>query len=354
MNKHNYTFIDLFAGIGGIRIGFEQAGGECVFSSEWDKWARITYKAFFGHAPTNSDIHEITNQNPEFIDRHISNHDILTGGFPCQPFSIAGVSKRGSMGRPHGFNDPTQGTLFFEILKVIRAKKPKIIFLENVKNLKFHEETETYKVILDSVSEPEKGLKYVVVDQIIDAKHWVPQHRERIFFIAVREDLGIAKEELSECLNIKDVSRKLTLSQILENEKKTKAYTLTLGTWNALKKHKQRHQAKGNGFGYAIIDKPYKDKTTRTLSARYYKDGGEILLTQRDTDIPRKLMPIECLRLQGFPKKYEDYFNGRYEQPVSDHQAYRQFGNSVAVPVISFLAKNIIALLDKLNTDSEE
>jgi DNA (cytosine-5)-methyltransferase 1 len=350
MNKGNHTFIDLFAGIGGIRIGFEQAGGECVFSSEWDKWSRLTYKAFFGHAPTNKDIHDITKKNPEYINKHISDHDILTGGFPCQPFSIAGVSKKGSMGRPHGFDDPTQGTLFFEILKVIRAKKPKIVFLENVKNIRFHEGTETYKVILDSLAEPEKGLKYVVVDQIIDARHWVPQHRERIFFVAIREDLGIAKEELLECLNIGDITRQVTLSQILESEEKTRAYTLTLGTWNALQKHKQRHQLKGNGFGYAVIEKPFKNKTTRTLSARYYKDGGEILIRQSGTDIPRKLMPIECLRLQGFPKRYENFFNGRLEQPVSDHQAYRQFGNSVAVPVIGFLAKNIIALLDKLKS----
>ena len=338
------NFIDLFAGIGGIRAGFELAGFNCIYGSEIDRYSRETYKAFFGEYPDNDDITTVT-KDKESIESTIPTHSILTAGFPCQPFSLAGVSKKNSMKNPHGFDDKTSGTMFFHIKKIIRVKKPDIIFLENVKNLRSHNGKKTYSTIMNSLAKPMEGLEYIVADKVIDASKWVPQHRERIFFVCLKKKKNIKKEINSDFIKEKIFPEnpsmvKRDLSEILDDNCSAK-YTLRDGTWNALKKHKAKHLKKGNGFGYGKINPPFKGKTTRTLSARYYKDGAEILIGNGENTNPRRLTPLECFKLQGFPEKYEDFFNGTIEQPVSDHQAYKQFGNAVAVPLIFDIAKNI-------------
>lgn len=343
MNK--FTFIDLFAGIGGIRIGFERAGAKCVFSSEIDKFARKTYSAFFQSTPDNYDIKDITSNDPSFIDKSINDHDILTAGFPCQPFSLAGVSIKNSLGIPHGFEDKTHGTLFFDIKKIIQVKKPKVIFLENVKNLRSHNKGNTYQIIIDSLNQPTKDLQYTVSDHVIDASHWLPQHRERVFILCFRKDLKIQKSDIDLILSYVPEIRNYELDYVIKEEDISSKYTLTNGTWNALKSHRKKHEKRGNGFGYSMIKRPFYGNITRTLSARYYKDGAEILIPQKSSKNPRRLTPLECLRLQGFPNEYELFFNGKNDQPVSDHQAYKQLGNSVAVPVITYLAKAIIDVL---------
>ena len=338
-------FIDLFCGIGGIRIAFEQAGFECVFSSEIDKYCRTTYKEFFGEKPDNEDIKTITSSNYK-IRKYIPDHNVLTAGFPCQPFSLAGVSKKNSMDKKHGFKDETSGTLFFDIKQIIREKEPSIILLENVKNLKSHNEKKTYETIYNTLQNPKRGLKYIVTEKIIDGSKWVPQHRERIFILAVNKNFkdGIDKAVLDSIFPKGPSMEPPRLSDILVNEPKEK-YTLRLGTWQALKNHAARHKQKGNGFGYCKIDPPFHDKITRTLSARYYKDGAEILLGNDLSMMPRRLTPLECLRLQGFPKALEKYYNGKALQPVSDNQAYKQFGNSVVVPLLHDIARNINKIL---------
>ena len=332
-------FIDLYAGIGGIRFGFESRGAKCVFSSEWNKFAQATYKAFHGEMPFG-DITDVD------VENDIPKHNILTAGFPCQPFSLAGVSKKNSMGRAHGFNDPTQGTEFFKVKEILRIKQPEAFLLENVKNLKSHDKQRTYKVI-------EKELRKVGYDFnsfIIDSANWLPQHRERIFIVGFRKDLKQAKF-LSDLEIPIPKKRSKSLGQILLDEEEIlekfgSKYTLTEGTWRALQRHKSKHLAKGNGFGFGLISPPFNGKVTRTMSARYYKDGGEILIAQEHTETPRKILPIEALRLQGFPKKCEKFLDGTKEQPVSDTQFYKQFGNSVSVPVIKVFAKIIT---DKLS-----
>jgi DNA (cytosine-5)-methyltransferase 1 len=335
------TFIDLFCGIGGIRIAFEKAGFGCVYSSELDKYCRMTYKTFFGAEPENDDIRNIT-INSRTIKNHVPDHNILTGGFPCQPFSLAGVSKKNSMNRSHGFEDETSGTLFFDIKEIIKAKEPDVILLENVKNLKSHNKNRTYNIISKTLKKPKRGLEYFVKEKIIDASKWVPQHRERIFILAVKKSFkrGLTEEFHESIFPNAPIKKSKTLLNILEDSVDTK-YTVPLGTWNALKRHAERHKNKGNGFGYGKIDPPFKDKISRTLSARYYKDGAEILIGDGSRKRPRRLTPLECLRLQGFPKKYEKFYNGKLEQPVSDHQAYKQFGNSVSVPLLCDIARNI-------------
>ena len=339
------TFIDLFCGIGGIRIAFESAGFDCVYSSELDKYCRTTYKNFFGAEPDNDDIKKITTSS-KMIKKHVPDHNILTGGFPCQPFSLAGVSKKNSMNRSHGFEDETSGTLFFDIKEIIKAREPDVILLENVKNLKSHNNYKTYDIISKTLKKPKRGLNYFVKEKIIDASKWVPQHRERIFIIAVKKSFKPdLSEELHDSIFPKLPSKKSkTLLGILEDNVDSK-YTVPLGTWNALKRHAARHKKKGNGFGYGQINPPFDNKVSRTLSARYYKDGAEILIGDGTKKRPRRLTPLECLRLQGFPKKFEKYFDGKLEQPVSDHQSYKQFGNSVAVPLLTDIAKNINKIL---------
>ncbi len=309
-------FIDLFAGIGGFRLALSSLGAECVFSSEWNKFAAQTYLTNFGEQ-VEGDIRQI---NPFTIP----DHDVLCGGFPCQPFSIAGVSKKNALGHKHGFEDQHQGNLFFEIIKIIQAKRPKILFLENVKNLKSHDQGNTWKVIETSL----KNCNYHVFAQIIDAKYYLPQHRERIFIVGFEKNI-FPNIHFSFPTNPKN--RLYELNQVIENNV-PEIYTLTDKLWAYLFQRKISQTEKGNGFGYGLIN-PTIDEYTRTLSARYYKDGSEILIEQPNKN-PRRLTPRECARLQGFPDDFKIV--------VSDTQAYRQFGNSVAVPVISTIYTQIL------------
>lgn len=312
-----FTFIDLFAGIGGTRLGFERAGGECVFTSEYDKYCQITYKK--NHRPTHEiagDIREVT-KSTERIKAMVPDHDVLVAGFPCQPFSIAGVSKKNSLGRAHGFECSTQGTLFFDICKILQHKEPTAFMLENVRNLKSHDKGRTFTTIMESLDE----LGYKAVAKVIDAKPWVPQHRERIFIVGFKQQTAFSFDQVK-------VSRKFpTLGSILEKSVDDR-YTLTAHLWKYLRDYRKKHEAAGNGFGFSKVGP--KD-TARTLSARYYKDGSEILVDRGGTKNPRRLTPRECARLMGFPDTFEI--------PVSDTQAYKQFGNSVVVDVIEAVAK---------------
>lgn len=313
--RNKIKFIDLFAGIGGIRLGFEKAGAKCVWSNDYDKHAAVTYTANFGEDDfVLEDIKKIPSSNiPDF--------DILCGGFPCQPFSIAGISKKNSLGRPNGFADQTQGTLFYEIVRIIKEKKPKAFFLENVKNLERHDRGRTFSVIKDTL----ESLGYSFYHKVIDAKAVVPQHRERIFMVGFRNrNLDFSFPEIRD--------KKPVIKDILEKDVPEK-YTLTDHLWNYLQKYAEKHKAKGNGFGFGLVD---FNNYSRTLSARYHKDGSEILIPQKNNN-PRKLTPRECARLQGFPDTFKI--------PVSDTQAYRQFGNAVAVPIIELIAKEIVKTL---------
>ena len=312
--KKEFTFIDLFAGIGGMRIAFDKAGGRCVFSSEWNKFSQQTYKTNFGDIP-DGDITKIKAKD-------IPNHDILVGGFPCQPFSLAGVSSKKALGRKHGFEDETQGTLFFDIVRIIREKKPKAFLLENVKNLKSHDKGKTFKVIMKKLQE---DLEYDVHVKIVDASSVVPQHRERIFIVGFKKPMDFKFPKM--------IDKRPTLADILQKQVDEK-YTLKDGTWNSLQRHKKKHQEKGNGFGFNLVTNT--KEIAKTLSARYYKDGAEILIAQKKNN-PRKLTPRECASLMGFPKSFKI--------EVSDNQAYRQFGNAVVVPVVKEIAKEIVRTL---------
>lgn len=328
-------FIDLYAGIGGIRFAFEAHENNCVFSSEWNKYSQITYNAFHGETPFG-DIHEIKNINVEIPD-----HNLLTAGFPCQPFSLAGVSKKNSQGKQHGFDDATQGTEFFKVKEILRVKQPEVFLLENVKNLKSHDKGRTFATICESLTE----IGYIFKSKIIDAANWVPQHRERIYIIGFRKDLNITEEQIYSIFPENPEQRIYELKDIITPENEIREiygdkYTLGLGTWNALQRHRDRHKSLGNGFGFNMIRKPFGNNITRTMSARYYKDGAEILLEQ-EGDIPRRITPLEACKLQGFPTQCYDFFNGELNQPVSDGQSYKQFGNSVAVPVLTAIAENM-------------
>lgn len=319
--KANFTFIDLFAGIGGMRLAFEEAGGECVYSNEWNKFSQQTYMANFGDMPDG----DITQVNAD----DIPDHDVLVAGFPCQPFSIAGVSKKNSLGRATGFADKTQGTLFFDVCRILEAKRPKAFMLENVKNLCSHDKGKTFKVITESLNE----LGYEVFYKVIDGQAFVPQHRERIIIV------GFDRERYGSFFdfefNIIPKEPKPVIADILEKEVSEK-YTLSDKLWIYLQNYAAKHKAAGNGFGYGIAP---LDGVSRTLSARYYKDGSEVLIEQEGKN-PRKLTPRECARLQGFPDSFAI--------PVSDTQAYRQFGNSVVVPLMAAVAKLIINKINEL------
>ena len=320
--KQKFTFIDLFAGIGGMRIAYERAGGTCVYSSEWNKYSQQTYKANFGDEP-DGDITKVD------AEKDIPDHDILVAGFPCQPFSIAGVSKKQSMGRATGFEDKTQGTLFFDVCRILKTKRPKAFMLENVKNLCSHDKGNTFRIIMESLDE----LDYEVYYQILDGQNFVPQHRERIIIVGFdRKRYG---DNIQFKFDIKPKKPKPVLEDILEKSVDPK-YTLTDKLWIYLQNYAAKHRAAGNGFGYGIAP---RDGITRTLSARYYKDGSEILIEQEGKN-PRRLTPRECARLQGFP---EDFVI-----PVSDTQAYRQFGNSVVVPLMENVAKLIVKEINEL------
>ncbi|MDD6369354.1 DNA (cytosine-5-)-methyltransferase, partial [Galactobacillus timonensis] len=308
---YKFTFIDLFAGIGGMRLAYESVGGKCVYSNEWNKFCQQTYYANFGETPDG----DITKVNAE----DIPDHDILVAGFPCQPFSIAGVSKKNSLGRATGFEDKTQGTLFFDVCRVLKAKRPKAFMLENVKNLKSHDHGRTFQVILESLEE----LDYEVFCQVIDGQNYVPQHRERILIVGFdRKRYG---KDISFEFSITPKKPKPVLKDILE-ENVDEKFTLSDKLWNYLQAYAQKHKAEGNGFGYGLAS---PEGISRTLSARYYKDGSEILIPQEGKN-PRRLTPRECARLQGFPDTFRIV--------VSDTQAYRQFGNSVVVPLMADVA----------------
>lgn len=324
-NSH-FTFIDLFAGIGGMRVAFERVGGHCVYSSEWNKYSQQTYFANFGEQPEG----DITQVDASAIP----NHDILVAGFPCQPFSIAGVSKKNSLGRATGFEDKTQGTLFFDVCRILREKRPKAFMLENVKNLRSHDKGRTYQVILESLKE----LNYKVFDDILDGQIYVPQHRERILIV------GFDQERYGEKIDFKFIlepnKKRPVIKDILEQDVDDK-YTLSDKLWTYLQNYAAKHKAAGNGFGYGIAP---PDGISRTISARYYKDGSEILIEQEGRN-PRRLTPRECARLQGFPDSFRI--------PVSDTQAYKQFGNSVVVPLMEKVAELVVKKIEELD-DTEK
>lgn len=359
--NYDFDFIDLFAGIGGIRRGFEQAGGRCVFTSEWNDQAVRTYKANHYADPVhhifNDDIRKVTLSDDEYvtldqvaanIHKMIPDHDVLLAGFPCQPFSIAGVSKKNAMGRAHGFECKTQGTLFFDVARILEVKRPAAFLLENVKNLKSHDKGRTFKVIMETLDE----LGYWVADadvsgpvdpKVIDGKNFTPQHRERIALVGFRRDLNI-----HDGFTLRDISKyfprcRPKLGDILEPVFDSK-YILTPKLWEYLFNYSIKHKAKGNGFGYGLVN---EGDVTRTLSARYYKDGSEILIdrgfdAKKDfhdpaniENRPRRLTPRECARLMG----YDAPDGSGFRIPVSDTQAYKQFGNSVVVPVFAAVAK---------------
>ena len=320
--KPAFTFIDLFAGIGGFRIAFQNQGGKCIFSSEWNRYAKKTYEANFGEVPFG-DITKVD-------EKKIPEHDLLLGGFPCQPFSIAGVSKKNSLGKKHGFLDETQGTLFYDIVRIIKEKRPKAFLLENVKNLRSHDKGKTYKVIIEALKE----LDYITFDQVLDAKHYVPQHRERIFIAGFNRDY-FSDSILFEFPEAPD--HEIKFRDILEKRPDPK-YTLTDNLWDYLQRYAEKHRLKGNGFGFGMTD---PEGIARTLSARYYKDGSEILIAQRGKN-PRRLTPKECKRLMGYPENFRIKDIG-----VSDTQLYKQFGNSVAVPVVSAIAEKMMSLIQE-------
>ncbi|EGE66165.1 DNA cytosine methyltransferase [Escherichia coli] len=373
----NYTFrfIDLFAGIGGIRKGFENIGGQCVFTSEWNKEAVRTYKANWFNDELNHkfnlDIREVTLSDRDdvseveaynHIDKNIPDHDVLLAGFPCQPFSLAGVSKKNSLGRAHGFECEAQGTLFFDVARIIKSKKPAIFVLENVKNLKSHDKGKTFKVIMETLDE----LGYEVADagvtgsddpKIIDGKHFLPQHRERIVLVGFRRDLNIHKDFTLRNINRFYPQNRPTFGELLDHDVDDK-YILTPRLWEYLYNYAKKHAAKGNGFGFGLVDPKNPDSIARTLSARYHKDGSEILIDRgwdkavgeidfsnpaNQEHRPRRLTPHECARLMGFEKP-----GGRpFRIPVSDTQAYRQFGNSVVVPVFEAVARLLEPYIQK-------
>lgn len=330
----DFTFIDLFAGIGGIRMGFERHGGRCVWTSEWNDWAVKTYRQNFGEGhEINGDITKVLDPGSEVPD-----HDVLLAGFPCQPFSIAGVSKKNALGRPHGFECTTQGTLFFDVARIIQEKKPKAFILENVKNLVSHDGGNTFRVIREVLT---KELGYHIHWKVIDGLPFVPQHRERIIvvgFLAENDftwdalSLPATGPRLGSILHRNDGTEPVLEHDgerfFMHSKKRLNPkYTLTDHLWTYLQNYAEKHRLKGNGFGFGLVT---EEDTTRTLSARYYKDGSEILVAQKRKN-PRRLTPRECARLMGFPDSFHI--------PVSDTQAYKQFGNSVVVPVMTEVAR---------------
>lgn len=336
-DEPDFTFIDLFAGIGGLRRGFESIGGKCVFTSEWDKYSQKTYAANFP-----DDDHQINGDITKVDVADIPAHDVLLAGFPCQPFSIAGVSKKNALGRAHGFEDKTQGTLFFDVARIIKHHRPAAFLLENVRNLVGHDKGRTFQTIKDVLTQE---LGYTIDFRVIDGRHWTPQHRERIFIVGFREDQGFRFADMK----VPDAAPKL--AEILHREgdeseipdqkytvgnsgRVADKYTLTDHLWNYLQRYKEKHQAAGNGFGFGLVG---PEDVARTLSARYYKDGSEILVKQEDGKAPRRLTPRECARLMGFDSPR----GADFIIPVSDTQAYRQFGNSVVVPAVKAVAEHM-------------
>lgn len=313
-----FKFIDLFAGIGGFRTALDRIGGECVFSCEWDKYSQKTYKAWYGDTP-HGDIRKL-------VPADIPDHDVLAAGFPCQPFSIAGVSKKLSLGHAHGFKDESQGNLFFYLATIIQQKRPPVAFLENVKNLKSHDQGRTWKTIYAEL----ESLGYTIFHKVIDAAGWVPQHRERVYIVCFDKKVFGAEPPFQ--FPDPPPGAKPKMADILEEQADPK-YTLSDHLWAYLQRYAQRHKEKGNGFGFGLVD---PNGVSRTLSARYFKDGSEILVPQPGK-APRRLTPSECARLMGF--------DHTRRIPVSDTQAYRQFGNAVVPPVVEAVGKEILKVL---------
>lgn len=335
----SFDFIDLFAGVGGIRAGFESVGGRCVFTSEYDSYAQKTYAENFAGG------HELAGDITQIQAKEIPNHGLLLAGFPCQPFSIAGVSKKNALGKAHGFACEAQGTLFFDVARIIEAKRPRAFLLENVKNLQSHDKGRTFDVIKRTLTEE---LGYHIHVKVIDGAHFVPQHRERIYIVGFRDPVGFdwAALRLPEKNHI--------LAEILHRTDGTEPnlpwdegkyfdhtknkvndkYTLSDHLWQYLQNYAEKHRAKGNGFGFGLVG---PDNAARTLSARYYKDGSEILIYQGKKKAPRRLTPRECARLMGYPDTFRI--------PVSDTRAYKQFGNSVVVPVIKAISNLMLPFL---------
>jgi DNA (cytosine-5)-methyltransferase 1 len=319
--EEKFTFIDLFAGIGGFRMAMQAQGGKCVFSSEYDKYAQQTYRANYGETPFG----DITKQEVrKFIPEKF---DVLCGGFPCQPFSIAGVSKKISLGKKHGFDDEKQGNLFFHVADIIATHRPKAFFLENVKNLVSHDKGNTFKVIKDTLED----LGYSFDKRVLDGKHFVPQHRERTIMVGFDKKV-FGKNVKFDFDKVKMPEANYKIKGILEEAVDPK-YTLSDKLWNYLQEYAKKHKANGNGFGFGLVD---LNGISRTMSARYYKDGAEILIPQKNKN-PRRLIPKECALLQGYPPNFKT--------PVSDNQAYKQFGNSVVMPMIRAVGKEIIQTL---------
>lgn len=337
-----FRFVDLFAGIGGIRMGFAAHGGECVFTSEWNDYSKKTYVENYGND------HPFVGDIVPFPAEDVPNHDVLLGGFPCQPFSIAGVSKKNSLGRPHGFECTTQGTLFFDVARMIATKRPAAFLLENVKNLLSHDKGNTFDVIIQTLKHE---LGYDVHYKVIDGQHFTPQHRERIIIVGFREKTGFSWDDLrlptdgprlASILHKTDGTEPVLEwdgDKYFDHKKKSiqPKYTLTPNLWTYLQGYAEKHRAAGNGFGFGMA---FPDSVTRTLSARYHKDGSEILVYQGTTKRPRRLTPRECARLMGFPDTFKI--------PVSDTQAYRQFGNSVVMPVMQEVARIMVPHIQAL------
>lgn len=372
----SFRFIDLFAGIGALRLGFEGIGGNCVYTSEWDKYCQQTYRK-------NFDVtHDIAGDIREVAPADIPDFDVLLAGFPCQPFSIAGVSKKNSLGRAHGFDDEKQGNLFFKIHEILKERRPAAFLLENVRNLVGHDRGITFDVIhrllSDNAPAPVRGrrqrsseeveriedlvmqhgpLGYNVSFRIIDAKGWVPQHRERIFIVGFRDDVGFDLDamlvpstaegpRLSSILHEYRVDENRDGEYVLPDGRVNPRYTLSPGLWKYLQGYAEWHRERGNGFGFGLVG---PDDVARTLSARYYKDGSEILVHQGADIEPRRLTPRECARLMGFhgPQGEE------WQIPVSDTQAYKQFGNAAVVPVIEHLAKFMAPYIERVVATQE-
>lgn len=373
-----FRFIDLFAGIGGIRTGFDAIGGKCVFTSEWNSASIKTYRANHYSCPDehrfNSDIRDVTlsatpasdEEAAAHIDAQIPDHQVLLAGFPCQPFSLAGVSKKNALGRAHGFACEAQGTLFFDVARIIAAKKPAIFVLENVKNLKSHDQGRTFRVIMDTLDQ----LGYDVANaadnapdrKIIDARHFLPQHRERIVLVGIRRDYPFSADfSLNGVLQALPQPRPAFRDLLDEEQEK---YILSPKLWGYLWHYAKKHKAKGNGFGFGLLDTHNPLACARTLSARYYKDGSEILIDRgwdsalAEEDFshaknmqrrPRRLTPRECARLMGFEQPGET----RFRIPVSDTQAYKQFGNSVVVPVFAAVAHQLLPFIKQVVAQPE-
>lgn len=326
----SFRFIDLFAGIGGLRLGFEAIGGRCVFTSEWDRWSTETYRKNF---PDGEDHVMAGDIRPYGKDpSKIPDFDVLLAGFPCQPFSLAGVSKKNSLGRAHGFADEKQGNLFFDIERILRHHRPAAFLLENVKHLQRHDKGRTFEVIRRTL---EDELDYTIDWRVISSEPWVPQRRERIFIAGFRKDVGFSFAGFDRMIPAQAEWPKL--GSILQSHNEVDAkYTLTPHLWKYLQDYRAKHEKAGNGFGFSKFG---PEDVTRTLSARYHKDGSEILVAQRGTR-PRRLTPVECARLMGFAGSGQEW-----KIPVSDTQAYRQFGNAVVVPAVRAVAKYMESFL---------